>query len=190
MLPSHVSAPKTGDEAPKIRLYLRDPNGDENYQYPPEGEWVSCAVKVVSVCRAMLKAEIVGHTLRDATKMYGDYRSDARFHDLVLITEQTEKFISSFCQDFPRLCVDYSITNCLVLRPHVKGSGAAEFKPEDHSIYLNGKVIGTRDTLDNNISKHTNTTLEFQKYVQRSDQIKVQFRFPELVVPFCKLSLP
>ena len=113
----------------------------------------------------MLKAEVVGHALREAITLYGDYTLDARFHDPVLITEQTEKFISIFCQDFPRLYVDDSITDCLVLRRHVKRSWVGEFKPEDHRIYLNGEVIGTRDILDNNTSMHADTTLEFQKYV-------------------------
>ena len=155
---------------------------------------VNCAVKAVSVCRAMLKAELVGRKLSDATTLYGIKSRDARFHDSVLIAEQTEKFISIFCQDFPRLYVDDSIddsiTNSLVLRRHVERSWVAEFKPSDHRFYLNGEVIGTRDTLDNNVPKHANTTLEFQKYVQRSEQIRVQCRFAELVVPFCKLSLP
>ena len=161
MSSSYVSVPKLEEEAPKIRLYLRDRNGDENYQYPPESEEVNCAVKAVSVCRALLKAELVGHALRESTTLYGVERPDARFHDSALIAEQTDKFISIICQDFPRLYVDDSITNSLVLRHKVNRSWVAEFKPSDHRIYLNGEVIGTRETLDKNVFKHANTTLEF-----------------------------
>ena len=157
---SNISLPKLGDEAPKIRLYLRESDGNENYQYPPEREMVKCAVRAVSVCRAMLEADFVRQALNECTKVYGAASLEARFHDSVLIAKQTDKFISIICQDFPRLYVDDSITNSFVLRRRVERSWVAEFKPSDHRIYLNGKVIGNRDTLDNNVPKPANIPLE------------------------------
>ena len=161
MSSSKASVPKLGDDVPKIILHLRDRNGDESYRYRPESDMVSCAVRVVSVCQALLKAELVHHALMECTKMYGDESPEARFHDSILIAKQTDKFISIICQDFPRLYVDDSITDSFVLRRRVERSWVAEFKPSDHRIYLNGKVIGNRDTLDNNVPKHANITPEF-----------------------------
>ena len=161
MSSSNVSVLKLGDEAPKIRLFLRDRKEDESYQYPLESEEVNCAVRAVSVCRAILKAELVGHFLSESTKLYGAKSPEKRFHDSVLIAKQTDNFILTFSRDFPRLYVDDSITNSLVLRRHVEKSRIAEFKPSDHRIYLNGEVIRTRNTLDNNVPEHANTTPEF-----------------------------
>ena len=197
MSPPSVPVLKLEKEAPNVTLYLRELSGNKDYQYPPESDMVTCAARAVNVCRAMLNDPFVRQSLMGFIALYSIERPEARFRDLVLVAEQTEMFISSVCNDFPRLFVDDSITSPLVLGYHEKSPCDANFEPSNQCIYLNGEVVGTRDTIDCNVPKHANTNLELQKYVQRSDQITRRHsshlrhpKLPELVVPLRKHSPP